>query len=155
MEERVERDLLLLFNALDKANISNNLVQKEFCGTLLNEYIKDGIDIYSLVDKTYYEPLVKEGLNLFNKRKIKFYRKKKIFTVFLALLLALFAKVYLRATLLMAIAFFVIGYILENLIKSKINNILFVSDTKKEYSIYVSKEVLYIRESEDASRLWR
>lgn len=154
MNEKEEKELLDLIQGLKNSEMNDNKIQKEFCGALLYKYIQDGVDIYEYANKEEIEKLINEGLELFLKRKRKFYLKRMFFNLFTAIACFLFSYFYLLLAVYKSLVVLIVAFLIESIIKSRVNKIVFVAESKKIYSNYVPKSLLHIRESEDNSKLW-
>lgn len=146
----MDNNILMLISGLKSAKENNNKIQIEFTSALLYKYFQEGIDF----SKYIKEEELKEGLQYFKKRKKKFLYRAIIFSLFTGIACFAFAHFYLLLPLLKSIAFLIVGFLGDYVIKIKVNKIVFVNETKKIYSKYVDKNLLKIRESEDVSRLW-
>lgn len=151
-------DILKLLGGLNSAVEKNNKVQQEFCGALLSKYIKEGEDVYKYVsenDREKIEKYINDGLSMFSKRKIKSKIKRMVISVFTGIATYAFARWYFYLPFSRAIWFFIIGTLIDVIIKLKINQIAFVVETKRDYERFVGGNLLRIRESEDVSKLWK
>lgn len=155
MDDKEILDIQNLFHGLDISKEQNNIIQLEYCSALLMKYSQEGVNIYNYAPKEEYENLINQGLELFSKRKRKFFIKKLIFNFFTALAVGLFAYMYLKFSFLKSLVFFAVAFFVEYLIKKTINKIIFCVETKKVYKKYVKEDLLNIRKSEDESKLWK
>ena len=154
MNEKDQKNLFDLISGLKSAEIENNEVQKEFCGALLQKYIDEGIDLYSLAPRSEIEDGINEGVALFIKRKKRTYIKRWIFSIFTGICCALFAYLYLLLNISQALMFFLIGTLGDYIFKIKLNKIAFVVEARREYVRKVDKNLVNIRKSEDVTKLW-
>ncbi|CAM3189675.1 MULTISPECIES: hypothetical protein [Streptobacillus] len=152
--EKDKENIFALLSGLKMAEINNNIVQKEFCSALLYKYQQEGVNIYEFVSKDEIEESINEGVDLFVKRKRKYFIKKTIFNMFTGMSAGLFAYLYLRLSIGKSLMVFLVAFLIDTLIKMKVSKIVFVNETKKEYRRYVDYKLVHIRESEDDSKLW-
>lgn len=155
MEEKNKENVFALLSGLKMAEINNNKVQKEFCAALLYKYQQEGINIYEHVKKEDIEESINEGVNLFVKRKRRYFIKKTLFNMFTGMAAALFTYGYLQVSLARSIVVFFFAFLIDSLIKLKVSKIVFVNEARKEYERYVDHKLVHIRESEDVSKLWK
>ncbi|WP_066899875.1 hypothetical protein [Streptobacillus notomytis] len=154
MNNKDRENIFALLSGLKMSEINNNIVQKEFCATLLYKYQQENINIYEFVDKGEIEDSINEGLNLFVKRKRKYFIKKTLFNILTGMAAGLFAYLYLRLTVGRSLMVFLGAFLIDTFIKLKVSKIVFVNETRREYIRYVDSNLVYIRESEDDSKLW-
>lgn len=155
MNEKDEKNILALLNYLSKSKIEKNIIQQEFCANLLDIYLKENIDIYMFSSKKETEILINEGLLHFKNRRKKFLIRTMIFNIFTGLCVFAFVYLYLYLSLPKSIFISIIASIIEYIVKKKVNEIVFVTETKRIYAKYVDNSILGIRESEDISKLWK
>ncbi|CAM3239400.1 hypothetical protein STFE110948_06715 [Streptobacillus felis] len=155
MEEKNKENVFALLSGLKMAEINNNKVQKEFCAALIYKYQQEGINIYEHVKKEDIEESINEGVNLFVKRKRRYFIKKTLFNMFTGMAAALFTYGYLQVSLARSIVVFFFAFLIDSLIKLKVSKIVFVNEARKEYERYVDHKLVHIRESEDVSKLWK
>ncbi|WP_156299179.1 hypothetical protein [Streptobacillus canis] len=154
-EEKDRENIFALLSGLKMAVENKNLVQKEFCSALLSKYLQEGVNIYEFVEKEEIEKYINEGLNLFVKRKRKYFIKKTLFNVFTGMAAAIFTYIFLGVSFAKSLAVFLGAFLIDSFIKLKVSKIVFVNEVRKEYERYVDSKLIHIRESEDVSKLWK
>lgn len=154
MKEIDEQNIKKLITGLKTAEISNNKVQKEFCAALLQKYIDDGVDINEYISLSEISESIKEGVKLFKTRKKKFYITKILFSLFTGISCFIFVYLYLLVSLPNSLFILFGGTLIDYFIKLRLNRILFVVETRKEYAKKIDVGLLNIRKSEEVTKLW-